>query len=212
MKRLLLLLLFLTPTLMKANSPYALEGRWYDYADHKIRVKVKKYGLKVKGLHGISGWRKFEPQCGAPGFIDCDNNVLYLNRRGELVFEGYRDRYRVKYRKDRRYGRDYGYERSRGGYTYSYGYGDDRDSRYNDGWSRRVFYAPSIRKGVEIEDTREGVRVRLDNQDEWTYYRQHRYKRNEYTDTRGNRIVRIRSGHWKWTHRNGWKSYNIYDR
>ncbi|MEM9545298.1 MAG: hypothetical protein AAGA77_04960 [Bacteroidota bacterium] len=239
MKRIFYLsLLLVLPFLLHANHGRSqLNGRWISpYFDTQIKIRVKRQHIRVKGLTR-RGWTNFQ-SIRRNVFEDCSGNrirfknvheLVYINRfRGErirFVKKGHRhlnhtcnvscslgndnfgytgpyDSYSENYGGN--YADDYGYD------DYS-GFGGGRSNRDREINSSRIdgrYLVREIDEYVTLKRTRNGLRARKGSE-KWVAYTQNRYRKNEYTDKKGNKYLVRSDGSITWKSKNGKVSLNL---
>lgn len=239
MKRIFYLSLLLTiPFLLHADhGRKRLNGKWISpYFDTQIKIKVKRHELKVKGL-STRGWTYFTP-IRRNVFEDCVGNRIKLKNMHELVYinryRGERIRFVKKGHNHHNHHcssacnvghdfftyQDYGdyYGDYGGGYYSDYDYEydgwrdrdnrGDRDRRYSTNRLDGKYHVREIDEYVTLNRTRDGLKARRGNSD-WVYYRQNRYRKNEYIDNRGNKYLVRSNGDITWLSKNGKVSLNL---
>ncbi len=84
----LILLSVLPSSLILADHGHNhLEGLWYARNGfHDLRIKVKSYGLKIRGLDGDRSWRKMRHTRMRNVYIDRRGNAVEIINRNHIVY------------------------------------------------------------------------------------------------------------------------------
>jgi len=213
-----IIILALIPILLIGSQPSEnykdrLEGRWFEtWNGHEIKVKEKRYGLKIKGINGHRKWTKFD-HVRNNKFRDCDNNLIRIHSSNFLTYVSSCGRYKSEYRRGNsgRHNNYFGHSQCLNpsvSYEEEYieYYQPRTYERQDRNLSRRErFHVRELDEYIDIEFTSYGLRARRSERD-WVEYKQNRYRKNEFKDHRGNRYIRLDDRTFRWKNKHGDRS------
>jgi hypothetical protein len=193
------MLFLLTISIVKAESPYSLNGIFTDVDNYReILVKTYKRGIKIKGIQKRHPhkWVKFERE-NRYVFVDRNGNhvklrdrrrgaqIIYKSRRGNtrifqegVIRNSYGNSCRSDYNFDNRhdhFGSGYNYndysDRGYGSYDHNSDYGDrsDRHNRINRSSFEGTYETAKGRK-IAILNTRTGFKAKFSGERVWKSY------------------------------------------
>lgn len=218
----ILLIALSTPFLASATHFDDLAGYWDNFETQKtIKIKCKRYGIKIKGLYRRGRWTKFR-QYDLGRYQDDSGNEIrvrnaysieFINRYSghivPFVRQGYQDFYSPRRNEKYKIARAPKSRNKNKRYYTGEHHDTSPSTPYAEVWTDRILqqiegtYAPEIdlSRKVMILNTRDGIRVKELNTGKWYRYLLSE-DRKAAKDKNGNSYI-LSSGELYWKGANG---------
>lgn len=204
-------LLILGVNLLKGNDVIGLSGTYYS-PDHglEIFVQATPYHLKVKGLYNSRNWQRFR-KLDRNSWRDSQGNLIVLGRRSQLILHTSNRRvsrnrniihfYKNRVRNFTQYDKYYNDRKRDGNYRSSY--------EYNNSGIYGNWYSKDFNLKMYIEPTQDGLRSRLENENEWTHYQKSKKGIRDWEDRNGNKLIQDTDESLYWQSKNGLRKIRL---